>query len=32
MSMGQWLCIPMILAGVLLWVWAAARPQAIPAN
>ena len=22
MSMGQWLCMPMILAGVLLWVWA----------
>jgi phosphatidylglycerol:prolipoprotein diacylglycerol transferase len=25
MSMGQWLCIPMILAGVLLWVWAETR-------
>jgi len=22
MTMGQWLCVPMILAGVLLWVWA----------
>jgi phosphatidylglycerol:prolipoprotein diacylglycerol transferase len=25
MSMGQWLCVPMILAGVLLWVWAETR-------
>jgi phosphatidylglycerol:prolipoprotein diacylglycerol transferase len=25
MSMGQWLSIPMILGGVLLWVWAATR-------
>jgi phosphatidylglycerol---prolipoprotein diacylglyceryl transferase len=25
MSMGQWLSIPMILAGVLLWVWAETR-------
>ena len=32
MSMGQWLCIPMILAGVLLWFWAAARPQPVPAR
>jgi phosphatidylglycerol---prolipoprotein diacylglyceryl transferase len=23
--MGQWLCIPMVLAGVLLWIWAARR-------
>lgn len=22
MSMGQWLCVPMVLAGVALWVWA----------
>ena len=22
MSMGQWLCVPMVLAGVLLWLWA----------
>ncbi|QEA12131.1 prolipoprotein diacylglyceryl transferase [Comamonas flocculans] len=22
LSMGQWLCIPMVLAGVLLWLWA----------
>ena len=25
MSMGQWLCLPMILAGILLWVWAQTR-------
>ena len=27
MSMGQWLCIPMVLAGLALWWWAARRPQ-----
>ena len=28
LSMGQWLCVPMVLAGVLLWVWARRpRPQ-----
>ena len=27
MSMGQWLCVPMIAAGVWLWVWASKRPQ-----
>ena len=27
MSMGQWLCVPMIIAGVWLWVWASKRPQ-----
>ena len=35
MSMGQWLCIPMILAGVLLWVWAETRTNSAgrpPAN
>jgi phosphatidylglycerol:prolipoprotein diacylglycerol transferase len=21
MSMGQWLCVPMVAAGVALWVW-----------
>jgi phosphatidylglycerol:prolipoprotein diacylglycerol transferase len=26
MSMGQWLCVPMILAGAALWVWAQKRP------
>jgi phosphatidylglycerol:prolipoprotein diacylglycerol transferase len=25
MSMGQWLCVPMVLAGVALWIWAARR-------
>jgi phosphatidylglycerol---prolipoprotein diacylglyceryl transferase len=25
MSMGQWLCVPMVLAGVLLWLWASRR-------
>lgn len=25
MTMGQWLCVPMIFAGVLLWVWAETR-------
>jgi phosphatidylglycerol---prolipoprotein diacylglyceryl transferase len=29
MSMGQWLCIPMIGAGVWLWIWALKRPQPI---
>jgi phosphatidylglycerol---prolipoprotein diacylglyceryl transferase len=32
LSMGQWLCIPMIVAGVLLWAWGAARPQPVPAR
>jgi len=32
LSMGQWLCIPMVIAGVLLWFWAAARPQPLPAS
>jgi phosphatidylglycerol:prolipoprotein diacylglycerol transferase len=27
MSMGQWLCIPMIAAGIWLWVWASKRTQ-----
>ncbi len=25
MSMGQWLCVPMILGGIALWVWASKR-------
>lgn len=25
MSMGQWLCVPMVLGGALLWAWAAQR-------
>jgi phosphatidylglycerol:prolipoprotein diacylglycerol transferase len=28
MSMGQWLCVPMILAGAALWWWLGARPTA----
>lgn len=31
MTMGQWLCVPMIFAGVLLWVWAETR-EAPPAR
>ena len=27
LSMGQWLCLPMIVAGALLWWWATAREQ-----
>ena len=27
LSMGQWLCLPMIAAGVGLWVWAGRQPQ-----
>ncbi len=26
MSMGQWLCIPMVAAGVGLWAWASSKP------
>ena len=25
LSMGQWLCMPMILVGALLWFWGAGR-------
>ena len=28
MSMGQWLCLPMVLAGVAMWVWASRRTDA----
>ena len=31
LSMGQWLCVPMVLAGVLMWRWGAGRPTAMPA-
>ena len=27
MSMGQWLCLPMIAAGLALWAWATTRNQ-----
>lgn len=30
MSMGQWLCVPMIVAGALMWLWASKR--AIPSG
>jgi phosphatidylglycerol:prolipoprotein diacylglycerol transferase len=26
MSMGQWLCVPMVLFGIGLWLWAGRRP------
>ena len=26
MSMGQWLCVPMIVCGIALWLWCASRP------
>ena len=26
MSMGQWLCVPMIVAGIAMWLWAARQP------
>jgi len=29
MSMGQWLCVPMIVGGIGLWVWFGRRPQAV---
>jgi phosphatidylglycerol:prolipoprotein diacylglycerol transferase len=28
LSMGQWLCVPMMLGGVLLWVWVGRSGQA----
>ncbi len=31
MSMGQWLCVPMILTGALLWAWSS-RPQLAVVN
>jgi phosphatidylglycerol:prolipoprotein diacylglycerol transferase len=29
MSMGQWLCVPMLLVGLLLWTWARRQPLEI---
>jgi len=26
LSMGQWLCIPMVLSGIALWIWVRHRP------
>ncbi len=31
MSMGQWLCVPMVLAGAMLWWWSSSRPRVAPA-
>lgn len=31
MSMGQWLCVPMIVAGIAMWLWAAKREGGTPA-
>jgi len=31
MSMGQWLCVPMVLAGAALWWWAGSRPMTVAA-
>jgi phosphatidylglycerol:prolipoprotein diacylglycerol transferase len=28
MSMGQWLCVPMVLFGAVLWAWGARQPVA----
>jgi phosphatidylglycerol:prolipoprotein diacylglycerol transferase len=32
LSMGQWLCIPMIVGGAALWAWAAMRGGKSAAN
>jgi phosphatidylglycerol:prolipoprotein diacylglycerol transferase len=32
LSMGQWLCIPMIGAGIALWLWSASRAARIPVH
>jgi phosphatidylglycerol:prolipoprotein diacylglycerol transferase len=32
LSMGQWLCIPMILVGIALWLWFGRRPMGVPAK
>jgi phosphatidylglycerol:prolipoprotein diacylglycerol transferase len=32
MSMGQWLCVPMVLAGLALWFWGGRRPVSPPAR
>ena len=28
LSMGQWLCVPMVLAGIPMWIWGRGRPMA----
>jgi phosphatidylglycerol:prolipoprotein diacylglycerol transferase len=32
LSMGQWLCVPMIVAGIGLWLWFGRRPSGMPAS
>jgi phosphatidylglycerol---prolipoprotein diacylglyceryl transferase len=32
LSMGQWLCVPMIIAGIALWVWGRGRLPRAPAT
>ena len=32
MSMGQWLCVPMIAAGVVMWLWGRGRAGGDPAS
>ncbi|MGZ5181555.1 MAG: prolipoprotein diacylglyceryl transferase [Ramlibacter sp.] len=32
LSMGQWLCVPMMAAGVVLWLWARRRAPVVPAT
>jgi phosphatidylglycerol:prolipoprotein diacylglycerol transferase len=32
LSMGQWLCVPMVVAGVLLWLWGEKQPRAAVAR
>ncbi|RYF46038.1 MAG: prolipoprotein diacylglyceryl transferase, partial [Comamonadaceae bacterium] len=32
MSMGQWLCVPMIVAGVAMWFWAQRQPAPLLAR
>lgn len=27
MSMGQWLCVPMVVGGIAVWIWAGRQPQ-----
>ena len=29
LSMGQWLCVPMVLVGIPMWLWGRGRPMAI---
>jgi phosphatidylglycerol:prolipoprotein diacylglycerol transferase len=29
MSMGQWLCVPMVIGGVLVWLWGARRARSV---